>query len=390
MKITDIRTYVVNCYRTNFLFVKVMTDEGIHGVGEGTLEYKEQALTGAINDIKQVLTGMNPLRIEEIIHLLYRDSYWRISAVLQSAISAVEQALWDIAGKYHQMPVMDFFGGPVRDSIPMYANGWFAGAKTADEFAKKAKQTVALGIKALKWDPFGKSYMNLERQAFHEAIDCVAAVRGAVGKDIELLIEAHGRFNISTAIQVAQALAPFEPMFMEEPVPPDNLDALAEVHRKSPIPIASGERIFSTYAFREFLQKGCADIAQPDVSHCGGMMAIKKMEAMAATYYVDMAPHNPSGPVANAATLQLAGNLNNFRILEIMITDVSWRKDLTDEEVVFEGGCIQIPRKPGLGITLREEECLKHPFVPTMLRHYKGTLTDIRPPENTEFYFKGL
>lgn len=390
MKIKDIKSFVVNCYRTNFVFVKVYTDEGITGVGEGTLEYKEKALTGAIEDLRNVLIGENPLQIEYLTHLLYRDSYWRIGAVLQSAISAVEIALWDIAGKYHNMPVMDFFGGRVRDEIPMYANGWFAGAKTPEEFAEKAKFAVSLGIKALKWDPFGRAYMNLTPQEFCSAIDCIAAVREAVGSHVELLIEGHGRFNVSTAIEITKAIEPYKPMFFEEPVPPDNLDALAAVHKKSTVPIAAGERVYSVHAFKEFLEKGCADIAQPDVSHCGGLSAVKKMASMAETYYVSMAPHNPSGPIANAAALQLAGNLNNFQILEIMLTDVNWRKDLTNEEVVYKNGCIKIPRKSGLGIEINEEECLKYPYEPITLRHYKGTLTDIRPAEKTGYYFKGL
>ena len=234
------------------------------------------------------------------------------------------------------------------------------------------------------------AYMYMDRKAFNSAIDCVAAVREAVGSDIDLLVEAHGRFDINTSIQIAYALKPYSPMFFEEPVPPDNLDALAEVHKKSPIPIAAGERIFSIYEFREFLEKGCADYAQPDVSHCGGMMALKKMAAMAESYYVAVAPHNPSGPIANAACLQLAGNITNFRILEIMMTDVTWRKELTDEEVVFHDGHIKIPQKPGLGIEINEDACESYPFIPVKLRHYNGNLTQIRPQGETSYYFNNM
>lgn len=391
MKITDIKTFVVNAYRTNFVFVKIYTDDGVTGVGEGTLEYKEQALVGAINDLRHYLIGEDPRHIEQHVHMMYRDSYWRMSAVLMSAISAVEMAMWDITGKALGVPVSHLLGGTVRDSIRMYANAWFSGAKTPAEFAAKAKVAVGKGVTALKWDPFGKAYLTLTNREFGEMLDCIAAVREAVGGEIDLLIEGHGRFNISTAIRIAKAIEPYNPMFFEEPVPPDNLDALSEVRAKSAVPIAAGERLYSQYAMREFLEKRCADFVQPDPSHCGGILAMKKMAAMVESHYLCFAPHNPSGPVANAAAMQLAANLNNFFILEIMITDVAWRPELTDEEVVFCEGSIKIPQKPGLGININEEACLAHPYQPIQIRHYKGTLTDIRPAgSETIYYFVGI
>lgn len=391
MKITDIKTFVVNAYRTNFVFVKMYTDESVTGVGEGTLEYKEQALVGAINDLKPYLIGQDPRQIEKHVYMMYRDSYWRTGAVLMSAISAVEIAMWDISGKAFGVPVSHLLGGPVRDSVRMYANAWFAGAKTPAEFAAKAKDAVARGVSALKWDPFGKAYLTMTNREFGAMLECVAAVREAAGDTTDLLIEGHGRLNVSTAIQVSKAIEPFHPMFLEEPVPPDNLDALAEVRAKSAVPIAAGERVYSQFAMREFLEKKCADFVQPDVSHAGGILALKKMAAMAENNYLCFAPHNPSGPVANAASLQLAANLNNFFILEIMLTDVAWRPELTNEEVVFDKGSIRIPQKPGLGIDINEAACLKHPYQPVQLRHYNGSLTDIRPAgAETIYYFKGI
>lgn len=390
MKIEKIKSYTVYSYRTNYVFVKIETDAGVSGIGEGTLEYKENALLGALEDIKRVLIGENPLEIDRIAGELYKNSYWREGAVLNSAISMVEMALWDIAGKHYKMPVYQMLGGKVRDKIRMYANTWFSGAKKPEEFAEKAREAVSLGINALKWDPFGKAYMTIDKREFHSAIECVEAVRGAVGKDVDLLIEGHGRFDIATAVKISEALKPYEPMFFEEPTPPDSLDALAEVRRKSPVPIAAGERVYGIYKCKEFLEKGCADFFQPDVSHCGGISAVRKMAAMCEARYVGLAPHNPSGPVANAATLQLAGNLSGFRILEIVLTDVSWRKELTDEKVVFEQGCIEIPDKPGLGITLNEDACSRYPFVPVDIRHYRGDLTDIRPKDENKYYFHGL
>ena len=390
MKITDIKTFNVFTYRTNFVFVKLETDEGISGIGEGTLEYKENALLGAIEDIKRVLIGQDPREVERISHELYRDSYWRVGPVLQSAISAVNMAMWDIKAKAAGVPVYEMLGGKVRDGVRMYANVWFAGAKTADEFAAAAVKAKNMGITALKWDPFGKAYMYMENADFRRSIEIVEAVRGAVGNDVDLLIEGHGRFDIATGIKIANALKPFDPYFFEEPTPPDCLDALAQVHKSSPVPIAAGERLYSLPQMRDFLERGCADFAQPDISHCGGISAVKKMAALCEAHYVALAPHNPSGPVANAATLHIAASTPGFRILEICLTDVSWRKELTNERVVFDKGNILIPTGTGLGLEINEENCLKYPYQPIDLRHYKGTLTNVRPAEHTSTYFEGL
>lgn len=386
MKITGIRPFLVDCFRTNWAFVLVETDEGVSGVGEATLEYKEQALLGALSHLDDALVGKNPLNIEAIYHDAYRDAYWRGGAVLMSALSAVEMALWDILGKTLDRPVWQLLGGKVREDVRIYVNGWFAGARTPEAFAEKARQAVARGMTALKWDPFGSAYRTLTSRELDAAIACVDAVRRAVGTEADLLIEGHGRFDVPTAIQIAREIAPFRPMFFEEPVPPDNLDALAQVRAASPVPIAAGERLYTRQGFRELLERRAADFIQPDVSHAGGIGECRKIAAMAESYYLPFAPHNPSGPVANAATLQLAACTPNFSILEIMYDDVIWRQDVTDEALVCREGRIVIPQKPGLGLTLHEAACLEHPYSPHTLRHYTGALTDIRPPEKA-FYF---
>lgn len=391
MKITDIKTFVVDCFRTNFVFAKIYTDSGITGVGEGTLEYKEYALLGAIEHLKDYLIGKDPLQIELHTHMMYRDSYWRTGPVMMAALSTLEMAMWDIAGKYYNAPVYQLLGGKVRDEIKFYANGWFAGARTADQFAEKAAVAASKGVRALKWDPFGSNYMYMDNKQIKESVDKIRAVREAVGDDVELLIECHGRLDTATALRVADAIAPYNPMWFEEPVPPDNMKSMALVHAKSPVPIAAGERIYGIHQYSEFIEANCADFLQPDVSHAGGIMEIKKIAAMAEAHHMEVAPHNPSGPVANAASLQLAGNLSNFVILEIMLTDVAWREEMTNEEVVFHDGCIKIPDKPGLGLELNEEALTKHPYRATHLRHYKGTLTDIRPEgSETKYYFKNF
>ncbi len=386
MKVTDIKTFAVDCFRTNWVFVKVYTDEGITGVGEATLEYKEKALFGAIEHIKEYLVGKNPLTIEKHWHDIYRDAYWRGGAVLMSALSAVETALWDILGKSVNLPVYQLLGGKVNDKVKIYVNGWFAGAKTPEEFAAKAKEAKKRGVLAMKWDPFGKSYLEISNKDLNTALECVGAVRDAVGDEVDLLIEGHGRFNIATGVKIAKELEQFKPMWFEEPTPPDSLDALLEVKKKSPVPISAGERLYTRYEYKRLFEMRCADFIQPDISHAGGIGELRKIGAMSEAYYVGFAPHNPSGPVANAATLQLAACSPNFSILEIMYSDVDYRDQITNEDLVYENGYMKIPDKPGLGIEIDENECEKHPYQVHTLRHYTGALTNIRPAK-TKFYF---
>ena len=386
MKVTDIKTFVVDCFRTNWVFVKIYTDEGVTGVGEATLEYKEKALLGAVEHIKEYLVGKNPLDVEKHYHDIYRDAYWRGGAVLMSALSAVEMALWDILGKTLGVPVYQLLGGKIHDKVRIYVNGWFAGASTPEEFGEKAKIAVQRGVTAMKWDPFGKSYLDISSKDLDTALRNIAAVREAVGPGVDLLIEGHGRFNVATGIKIAKELEQFKPMFFEEPTPPDNLEALKAVRDKSPVAISAGERLYGMKDYQPLFATRAADYIQPDISHAGGVMELKKIAAQAEANYIPFAPHNPSGPVANAATLQLAANCANFCILEIMYSDVEWRKDVTNESLTYKDGYIEIPNKPGLGIEINEEACLEHPYQVHTLRHYTGALTQIRPAKS-EFYF---
>ncbi len=386
MKVTDVKAFVVDCFRTNWVFVKVYTDEGITGVGEGTLEYKEKAFLGALEHIKEYLVGENPLDIERHWHSIYRDAYWRGGPVLMSALSAVEMALWDVLGKSLNTPVYQLLGGKCHDKVRIYVNGWFAGAKEPEEFAEKAKIAVQRGVTAMKWDPFGKSYLQISNADLDKALRNIAAVRDAVGNGVDLLIEGHGRFDVPTGIKIAKEIEQFKPMFFEEPTPPDNLEALKAVRDKSPVAISAGERLYSRWDYRKLFDIRAADYIQPDISHAGGISELKKIAAEAESRYIPFAPHNPSGPVANAATLQLAASCPNFCILEIMYSDVDWRRDVTNESLEYKDGYITIPDRPGLGIEIDEEACLAHPYQPHTLRHYTGQLTNIRPAKS-EFYF---
>ena len=390
MKITDVKVYTMDSFRMNWNFVKVETDEGLYGWGEASLGTNENALEGMVADLKRLVVSRNPLEIEKMCFEVYRDIYWKGGPVLMSAISGIEIALWDIAGKYFNTPTYNLLGGKMRDKVKMYANAWFVGARTAEEFAAKAKRTAELGIKALKWDPFGSSHMTISREQLHKSVDIIGAVREAVGENVDLLIECHGRFNPTTAIEISREIEQFKPMFMEEPCVPDNIDSTAYVRAHSRVPIAAGERAYTKYAFQEIFSKDAVDYAQPDVFHTGGLMEGKKIAAMAEAKHVMMSYHNPSGPVSNAAILQLAATVPNFCIHEIMLTDGSFRKKITNEEVHFEDGYILIPDKPGLGIDVNVEEVLSRPYTPRNLRHYTGAVTDIRPKDDTVYYFKEL
>ncbi len=386
MKVTGIKTYICHAYRTNWVFVKVLTDSGLYGVGEATLEHRELTVAAAVQELERGLIGKDPHNIESFWHDAYRDAYWRGGAVLMSALAGVEMALWDIKGKDLGVPVYQLLGGKVRDAIPCYANGWFAPAKTPAEFAAKAVIAADAGFKGLKWDPFGSAHLNLTRAEFKQAMDCIAAVAEAVGDRVDLLIEGHGRFNIPTAVRIGHALEAFGVLWFEEPLPPDNFEALAEVKRRIRVPIAAGERLYSRYDYRAFLQLGCADFIQPDVSHAGGILEVKKIGAMAESHHLPLCPHNPIGPIANAATLQLAACTPNFYILETMSSDVPYRNQITTEQVRLENGLMKISDAPGLGIDLHEEAIARYPYEPRDLRHYNGKLTEIRP-DNANGYF---
>ena len=388
MKVTQIKTFICHAYRTNWVFVKVITDSGLYGVGEATLEYREPTVVQAIKELERYLVGKDPHNIEAFWHDAYRDAYWRGGVVLMSALAGVEMALWDIKGKALGVPVYQLLGGKVRDSVKCYANAWFAGAKKPEEFAQKAKIAVKNGFSGLKWDPFGKEYLNIDPKHLNEALDCIAAVKDAVGDRVHLIIEGHGRFNVPTAVRIGNALEKFGILWFEEPIPPDDKKGIAWVRSKIATPVSGGERLYSRFEYADYLRMECADFWQPDVSHAGGIMEVRKIAAMAESHYIPVCPHNPSGPVANAATLQLAACIPNFYLLETMANDIPWRADVSTEKVKFENSEMFIPDLPGLGIDINEEEIAKHPYECRNLRHYVGTLTDIRPEGSTGYFQK--
>jgi galactonate dehydratase len=387
MKITGIKTFLCFAHRTNWVFVKVFTDQaGLWGTGEATLEYKEHAVIAACTELERDLIGRDPRNIESIWHDTYRDAYWRGGPVLMSAISAIDIALWDILGKELGVPVWRLLGGKVRDSVSCYANAWFVSARTPEEFAEKAAAAINRGFRAIKWDPFSSSYRNITPQDFQQAIRCVESVADAVKGKAEIIIEGHGRFDLPTALRIGKTLESFDILWFEEPIIPDTIESLADLRQRIKVPLSFGERLYGRWSFRTLLEARACDYVQPDVSHAGGITELRNIAVLADTHHIPFCPHNPSGPVANAATLQLAASQPSYFLHETMATDITWRNEICDEKIEFINGQMKIPGRPGIGIEINEAEIKKHPFQPTSLRHYKGTLTDIQPPDSRHYF----
>ena len=372
MRVTAVNTHLVYASWRNWVIVQVETDGGLTGLGEATLEGKGRTIAAAVEELARYLVGKDPGRIEEHVYRMYRDAFWRGGPVLNSAISGVEQALWDIKGKALGVPVYELLGGPCRNRIKMYVGGWFGGAHTPEDFAARARWAVNQGFRALKWDPFGHSDLFINQEASRRAVECVRAVREAVGPEVELFIEAHGRLSPANAIRLARQLEPYDIGFYEEPVPPENIAAMEKVARSVHIPIATGERLFTVFGFRELLERQVADVIQPDPCHAGGISAVKKIAGMAEAYYVAVAPHNPNSPVATAVCLHLAAAIPNFLILEMTLDlDVPWRRDLLTEPIEIKGGFIELPRRPGLGVELNLDVVRAHPYRPVDIPVYE-------------------
>lgn len=363
MKIADVKTYVLGTPWRNLTFVEVITDDGLTGVGEVRMVNHTDALLGYLTEaVPTHVLGHDPTNIEGLTQRLYRNDYGRCGEVAMSGMAALEIACWDITGKALNKPVYQLLGGAVRERIKAYANGWYTVERSPEEFHQAAKRVVARGYRALKLDPFGAGFYELERAEKNQAIALVEAVRDAIGPDAELLIEMHGRFNPATAIEIASLLARFQPSWIEEPVPPENLAALKKVAEKVSLPVATGERIHVRHEYRELFEKQAADIIQPDITQMGGLLESKKLAAWAESYYMLVAPHNVGGSVSTAASLHFAASTPNFKIQE-HFNDFAdaWVKDAAPGNPEVVDGYFALPQGPGLGITLNKEFLHEHP-----------------------------
>jgi galactonate dehydratase len=371
LKIKDISVHLVNALWRNFIIVEVVSDDGTVGYGEGTLGDFEKTIEAAVNDYKPFLIGRE-IEIAEITELLYRHFYWRGGPMQMSAISAVEQALWDIIGKSVNRPIYALLGGKAKSRIRVYANGFISGKASPEEFGRSASAVAKKGFNALKFDPFAGAGPGITNEELVTAIKRIEAVKEGVGDRADIIVEAHGRFNPSTAIKIAASLESFSPMWFEEPVPEEDISAMAEVKSKSIVPIASGERIVTKFRFQELLNSRAVNIIQPDVCHMGGIRAISQVASMAETSYIPVAPHNPNGPIATAATLNSMVTMPNALIMEFWIEADQIRRDLIKDYFELQDGYVYPSSKPGLGIEVNVDALNKYPYK-KMHQEYFGT-----------------
>jgi galactonate dehydratase len=364
MKITDIKTYLYHAGIANWQFVKVETDEDIHGWGEACLDGYDLSSVSAVETMKEYFIGKDPRNIELHWDTIYRESVYRPDYIIMSALSGIEQASWDILGKSLNVPVYQLLGGAFRTKIPAYGNGWTLGAKTPEDTAKAAVKAVADGYKHLKWDPFGGTTALYPDPAEIKMVkERIKAVREAVGDDVQLLLDVHGRFSPDKAIEIAREIEEYKIYFYEEPVPPDNIDALVRVARSINIPVATGERICTHWGALEILEKSGAAILQPDIVHIGGILETKKLAIMAQTYYIPIAPHNAYGPVQTAATLHIDSSIPNFLIQEFFYGNITEYNEILKEPFPYaKDGYFDVPTKPGLGVDIDEKALAKRPY----------------------------
>lgn len=388
MKITGIQTTVVNAEMRNWIFVKVLTDQaGLFGWGEASLEWKTRGVVGTVEDFAPMLLGEDPRNIEHIYQKLYRHSFFRMGVIGMSAISGIEQACWDILGKSLNLPVYRLLGGLVRERVRMYTHLGGGNMKAVYEtfdpgpLIDLAHEVVSRGYSALKvvFVPYSESLMG--KKCVLQFGLMFEKLRLALGDDIDIMIDFHGRTYPAMAIQYIHAIEDFSPYFCEEPVPPENVPALRQVREAVRVPIATGERLVSRYQFRELFEQQACHVIQPDLCHCGGLLEAKKIAAAAETYYMGVAPHNPLGPIANAVALHFALSTPNFVIQEDMLADVPWRNDVVQHQLKTEHGYWLKVDAPGLGIEVNEKEAAKHPykqeiFAPSVARAADGAILD--------------
>lgn len=363
MKITAIDTYIAGNPWKNWVFAKVLTDEGLYGIGEGTVNYFGRTVETAIHELKPLILGLDPFQVEIVSQKLIRDVYTEGGQVQMCAVAAIEIALWDIIGKATGQPIYNLWGGRCHQRLRAYANGWYRGPRTPESFAGKAKLVAGRGYTAMKFDPFGDNWRVLPRSEFDLSLDIIRAVREAVGDAVDLLIEGHCRFNVATAVEFAEAMAGERPMWFEEPVPHTNIAAMVEVARRSPVPVATGESFSNKQQFAELLKHDVVNILQPEPLNVGGLFAARKIADMVDAHFGMIAPHSAQGPVCSAACVQLNASLPNFLIHEIFDEfNESWERDIITNPVTVVDGYIDIPARPGLGVDLNLEEIRKHPY----------------------------
>lgn len=391
MKITGIETLVCHARMRNWIFVKVVTDQpGLFGWGEATLEWHTRGVAGAIEDLSQLLIGEDPTRIEYLWQMMFRQHFWHGHGIERAtAIAGIDLALWDILGKVVGLPCSKLWGGPVRNEVRTYCH--LGGGRMEDfyetsvdeakRFADLARQAVADGYTAFKSMAVPPTMPIEGERPIRAAEACVRAMREAVGEGIDIMVDCHARPSPAMGLKFGKALEPYGLYFFEEPCWPECIDGLAMINAALTTPVATGERITSLEQFRElFARRGC-EICQLDITHCGGLTAARRIAALADAYRIALAPHNPQGPVSTAASLEFGFSQPGYIICETVHADVPWRQDVVQEGFVIEpkGRIVRPNDRPGLGITINEDEVRKHPFeqeLPQRVFYRDGSVGD--------------
>jgi len=369
VKITRFETFLVSA-GVNYVFVQVHTDEGLVGLGDGTVATKALAVEAAIRDLERLVVGRDPTNIEGLWQEMFRRPRWRGGPVLNSAISAVEIALWDILGQSLGVPIWKLLGGACRDRIRVYGH---VHGDTPEEAAESARSLVEQGFTAVKTSPL-VVHDNVVRaaQGMREGVARVRAIREAVGEDVDVMLDAHGQLTPEMAVEMAQRVAEYRPLFLEETTQPDDLSVLEWVSQRSPVPLATGERLFTKYEFTEICSRQLVRYVQPDVLHCGGISEMKKIAAIAEAYYIHCAPHNPQSFISAMASFHVDACTPNCVIQEF-VWGPEWQKELFEGAPVIVDGFAELPSEPGLGVKLNVEAARAHPYEP-----------DFRPPWHWE------
>jgi galactonate dehydratase len=366
-RVTRVETHLVGTRWCNWVFVQVHTDDGVVGVGEGTCEWQAKAVEAAIHQLAlRHLIGQPAFAIERLWQAMFRNEFARGGPILNSAIGALEMALWDIYGKALGQPVHALLGGAVRERLPAYANAWYGAGASIPEVAAAAAAVQGKGYRGLKLDPFGSAGRDPDHATIRAALDLVTAIRDAVGPAMEVLIDCHGRYSPASAIAIAQELEPQRLYWLEEPCDPENVAALAKVGRSIRTRLATGERCYTKHHLQALLRDCEVGVLQPDIIHVGGILEARKIAAIADASYIPVSYHNPFGPVATAAALQLDACTTNFIMQESFCEyGEPWRFDLLEHAPRPAGGHYEIPTRPGLGVgEFRPEVAAAHPFDP--------------------------
>lgn len=385
IRITGVRTLVVNAEMRNWIFVKVETDQdGLYGWGEASLNWKTRAVTGCVEDLEPLLLGRDPRDIEQILQVLKKHSYYRLGIIGVTAISGIEHALWDIAGKAAGLPVWRLLGGKTRDYVPLYTHLGLGDMRSVYEtfdpepLGDSARKVVEDGYNALKVVFIPYSHYTVDAAARKRVELLMRTLREAVGDDVAIMIDFHGRpASVSAAMQYIDALAPYDPFFVEEPVQPGDAEAMRLITERAPCPVATGERLVGFKEFEPLLANRGCNILQPDLNHTGGLLEGKRIAAAAEAAMMGVAPHNPNGPLAGAAALHFAISTPNFVIQEEMSGAVPWYDEVVSQSPMRrEGPNWMVPDVVGLGVEIDEAEAAKHPFEPEVFHSTSAVLAD--------------